>query len=187
MIFWQNIFGKKKAVWQKLKCFDIDVVFCSLKNYIFTHPKYFDTFKPSSSLPPVPAGKVCQEGINSCSSHMLRNHCDCSASVICCCFTFTHNFQFCECNILAKQPRYMLKTNYLLAEKLSETSYFIFIIIIVVVGLFVSQDAHAHVFSFFSSVLYTNSGQANWAGGVQPNCLSRPLQIAGGQNSDHCS
>ena len=47
-----------------------------------------------------------------------------------------------------------------------------------------SQDVHAQVFSFFSSVLYTNSGQATWAGGVQPdlNCLSRPraLQIAEG-------
>ena len=64
----------------------------------------------------------------------------------------------------------MLKTNFLVAEKNCETLYFIcIIIIIVVVGLFVSQDAHAHVFSFFSSVLYTNSGQANWAGGVQPN------------------
>ena len=155
---------------------------CSLKNYIFTHPKYFCTFKPS--LPT--SAKTCQEGINSCASRMLWNHCDCSASVICCCFTFTHNIQFCKCKILANQPRYMLKTNCLLAKKLSETLHFMYIIIIVVAGLFVSQDAHAHVFSFFS-VLYTNSGQANWADGVQPNCLSRPLQITGGQNSDHCS
>ena len=93
--------------------------------------------------------------------------------------------QCCECKILAKQPRYMLKTNFLVAEKIIKlrTLYLSssqLLLVCVITGCTCACF-------FFSSVLYTNFGQPNWAGGVQPNCLSRSLQIAGGQNSDYCS
>ena len=56
---------------------------------------------------------------------------------------------------MAKYLRYMLKTNYFLAEKLSETSNFIIIIIIiVVVGLSLSQDVQNALYSKYDTLLY---------------------------------